>query len=203
MKIVIIDYNVGNLQSVTAAFQRAGVEPVISRDPVVIKEADALILPGVGAFPVAMQNLVRFKLVDLLRERVQAGIPILGICLGMQILFALGLEETETAGLNFLAGTVDPIKTTAKLPHMGWNQLQIQQPTHPLVKYLQGGDEMYFVHSYYANCPANEVVASVEYGGVTIPAVVGHGNIMGCQFHPEKSGQIGAQIIKAFKEMVQ
>lgn len=197
--IVIVDYNVGNLQSVQAAFERLGQEVIISRDISLIKEATALVLPGVGAFPIAMKNLESFQLIDLLKERAEAGIPILGICLGMQVLFEMGFEMGETKGLGLLPGEIRPIKTNEKLPHMGWNQLKITQ-NNPITKYLEMDDEVYFVHSYQAFVNPQELIAYVEYGEAKVPAIVGHGKIIGCQFHPEKSGLIGQKILKAFLE---
>lgn len=200
--IVIIDYKVGNLQSVEAAFARQGMKTVLSRDPEVIRQADAIVLPGVGAFPVAMKNLADFGLIELLRERAGAGVPFLGICLGMQVLFERGTENEPTAGLALLKGSVDAMVVNEKLPHMGWNQLHFDQAQHALLSNITAGDEVYFVHSYAANCPESELIAHADYGGLKIPAVVGKNNVLGCQFHPEKSGQIGAQILRAFKEMI-
>ena len=145
-KIVIIDYNIGNLQSVQAAFLRLRQETVISRDLEDIRKADALILPGVGAFPTAMNNLKKFNLIELIQERAAAGIPILGICLGMQVLFEKGYEIEERQGLGLLKGAVIPIKTNEKIPHMGWNQLNLAK-TSPTTHYLSDNDEVYFVHS--------------------------------------------------------
>ena len=147
--IVIIDYNLGNLQSIQAAFLRLGQETVISRDLEEIRRADALILPGVGAFPTAMNNLKKFNLIDVLKERADAGIPILGICLGMQVLFEKGIDIEECQGLGLLKGEVIPIKSSEKIPH-----------------------------------------------------IVGKNNVIGCQFHPEKSGKIGGKILRAFLEEI-
>ena len=199
--LAIVDYQVGNLQSVIAAFERLGVTPVVTRDAEVLRRADGIVLPGVGAFPVAMEHLQRFGLVPLLRERAAAGVPLLGICLGMQVLFTRGLEGGDTAGLGLLDGVVRGIETTAKLPHIGWNGLRFNAP-HPISTYLQLDDEMYFVHSYYADCPASEVIAYTQYGGVDIPAIVGRDNVVGCQFHPEKSSRIGSLVLKAFLEQI-
>ena len=199
--LAIVDYQVGNLQSVIAAFERLGESPVVTRDPGLLAAADGIVLPGVGAFPVAMEHLQRFGLVPLLRERAAAGIPLLGICLGMQVLFTRGLEGGDTAGLGLLDGVVRGIETTAKLPHIGWNGLRFNEP-NPITSYLVPDDEMYFVHSYYADCPPSEVIAYTQYGGVEIPAIVGRNNVVGCQFHPEKSSQIGSLILKAFLEQV-
>ncbi|MDR0200220.1 MAG: imidazole glycerol phosphate synthase subunit HisH [Streptococcaceae bacterium] len=201
-EIVIIDYEVGNLQSVESALTRIGLTPVISRDPETIQNARAIILPGVGAFPAAMAKLHEFHLVELLQEEATTGKPFLGICLGMQVLFESGSEVTPTPGLGLLKGTVDKIQTTEKLPHMGWNQLHLNQPTHPLVQNLNENEEVYFVHSFQANSPENQHIATTSYGGEIIPAIVGRDNVLGCQFHPEKSGPIGRKILEAFKEML-
>lgn len=201
--IAIIDYKVGNLQSVEAAFARLGMETVVTRDPKIIKSSSAIVLPGVGAFPVAMKNLENFGLVELLQKEAASDKPLLGICLGMQVLFDEGTENGQTRGLGLLTGTVDLIKTNEKLPHMGWNQLRFDQPHHPLLSKLTEGEEVYFVHSYQANCSSDELVATTTYGDTVIPAIVGKDNIIGCQFHPEKSGQIGAEILQAFKEMIE
>lgn len=199
--IVIIDYNVGNLKSVENAFQRIGMQTKVSRDHDVIRQADGIVLPGVGTFPVAMENLKKYDLIDILNERKNAGVPILGICLGMQILFERGTEVKETQGLGFLKGDVKLMKVNAKIPHMGWNEL-IFQKKHPLLKNIKEKDYVYFVHSYMAYPTDNELIAYCEYGGEKITAMVGKDKVMGCQFHPEKSGEVGKKILLAFKEMI-
>lgn len=199
--IVIIDYNVGNLKSVENAFQRIGMQTKVSRDHDVIRQADGIVLPGVGTFPVAMENLKKYDLIDILNERKNAGVPILGICLGMQILFERGAEVKETQGLGFLKGDVKLMKVNAKIPHMGWNEL-IFQKKHPLLKNIKEKDYVYFVHSYMAYPTDNELIAYCEYGGEKITALVGKDKVMGCQFHPEKSGEVGKKILLAFKEMI-
>lgn len=199
--IVIIDYNVGNLKSVENAFLRIGLETIVSRDHEVIRRADGIVLPGVGTFPVAMENLKKYDLIDILNERKNAGIPILGICLGMQILFEKGTEIKDTQGLGFLKGEVRLMEVDAKIPHMGWNELIFQQ-NHPLLKNIKEKDYVYFVHSYMAYPTDDELVAYCEYGGEKITAFVAKDNVMGCQFHPEKSGAVGQKILLAFKEMV-
>lgn len=199
--VVIIDYNVGNLKSVQNAFLRIGVETIVSRDHQVIKEADGIVLPGVGTFPVAMENLEKYQLVDILKERKEAGVPILGICLGMQILFEKGLEIKETKGLGFLKGEVKLMEVDDKIPHMGWNELCFWQ-NHPLLQNIKEKDFVYFVHSFMAYVPDDELIAYCEYGGQKVTAMVAKENVMGCQFHPEKSGEVGKQILLAFKEMI-
>mgnify|MGYP002587324057 CR=1 FL=1 len=195
--IVIIDYNVGNLKSVVGAFKRIGLEAVVSRDEKVIKEAKGIVLPGVGTFPTAMKNLEKYHLVDILTERKEAGIPILGICLGMQILFEKGCEVKETKGLGFIPGSVCYMDIDEKIPHMGWNDLIMQQK-HPLMQYVHQGDYVYFVHSYMAYPTDDELIAYCEYGQEKITAVVAKDNVMGCQFHPEKSGEDGLKILEYF-----
>lgn len=200
--IVIVDYNVGNLMSVQNAFLRIGVEAVVSRDIEVIRQAKGIVLPGVGTFPVAMENLIKYQLIDVLQERKEAGIPILGICLGMQILFEKGYEVQETQGLGFLKGEVKLMNVSEKIPHMGWNELMFVKK-HPLIQNIKEGDYVYFVHSYMAFPSDDELVAYCEYGDQKITAIVAKDHVMGCQFHPEKSGAIGQKILLAFKEMVQ
>ncbi|GHT33323.1 imidazole glycerol phosphate synthase subunit HisH [Endomicrobiia bacterium] len=179
--ITVIDYNVGNVSSVLNMCRRLGVTAELMRQSDKIKRASGIILPGVGSFHVAMQNLTEFGLIDILNDCRAKGTKILGICLGMQILFEKGFEGVETAGLGYLKGNVDLIKTTAKLPHMGWNNISV-------------GD-VYFVHSYMADF-TDDCIEFAEYGDVKIPAIVQKDNVMGCQFHPEKSGKVGEEILR-------
>ncbi len=199
--LAIIDYNLGNLKSVYGALKRIGLDPIITRDQDVIRQADGIVLPGVGAFPVAMENLKKYDLIDVLNEKKEQGTPILGICLGMQILFDWGYEVEKTAGLGFIPGTVEFMDIDEKIPHMGWNQLHFNQK-HPLLKYINENEDVYFVHSYYAKCDPQYLVAYSDYGKANITAIVANKNVMGCQFHPEKSGTVGQNILKAFKEMI-
>lgn len=199
--VIIIDYHVGNLKSVLNGCRRAGIEAQISSDKETIKNAKALILPGVGTFKAAMEHLKETDLIDTIRECYEKGTPILGICLGMQILFEEGNEVTPTKGLGFLSGKVAPIECSLKIPHMGWNELYFEND-HPLLKYLSEKEDVYFVHSFQAYCPTCEVVAYARYKEAYIPAIVAKNNVMGCQFHPEKSGETGKKILKAFKEMI-
>ena len=168
----------------------------------VIREAKGIVLPGVGTFPTAMKNLEKYHLVDLLKERKEAGIPILGVCLGMQILFEKGYEVEETKGLGFIPGYVSYMDIDEKIPHMGWNQLHKTQD-HPLLKYVHENEDVYFVHSYMAHVSDENLVAYSDYGSTKVTALVQNGNVMGCQFHPEKSGKVGQNILRAFKEMVE
>ena len=200
--IVIIDYHVGNLMSVQNAFLKLGMDVVVSRDHDVIRQAKGIVLPGVGTFPVAMEHLKKYNLIDILKERKEAGIPILGICLGMQILFEKGYEVTPTEGLGFLKGEVKLMDVQAKIPHMGWNELILTQD-HPLMKNIKNGDYVYFVHSFMATCPNEQLIAYSDYGKTNITAIAAKDNVIGCQFHPEKSGAVGQKILLAFKEMIE
>lgn len=199
--VVIIDYNVGNVKSVLNACKRVGIEAIVSRNINDINNASGIILPGVGSFPIAMENLKKYNLIKILNQRKKNGIPILGICLGMQILFEKGFEISETEGLGYLKGSVDLIKTDEKLPHMGWNQL-IYNKNNDILKYINELDDVYFVHSYMADFNEDELICYAEYGNVKIPALVGKDNVLGCQFHPEKSGEVGQNILKAWKELI-
>ncbi|EMD16400.1 imidazole glycerol phosphate synthase, glutamine amidotransferase subunit [Eggerthia catenaformis OT 569 = DSM 20559] len=200
--ICVIDYNLGNLSSVTNALKRLGMAVTITRDPAIIRRAKGIILPGVGTFPVAMKHLRNYGLVEILNEMKDKHIPILGICLGMQVLFEKGLEVTETEGLGFLKGTVEYMDIKEKIPHMGWNQLEIRQK-HPILKYIKENDYVYFVHSFMAHPLPEQLISVCYYGNTVIPAVVANDCVIGCQFHPEKSGQIGEKILLGFKEMTE
>lgn len=199
--IVVIDYNVGNLKSVVSAFKRIGLDVIVSRDKEVISKAKAIILPGVGTFVVAMNNLKKYDLIDSLVDCKDKHIPILGICLGMQILFEKGYEVKVTDGLGFLKGEVRYLGGNQKIPHMGWNQIH-KNKNHPILKKIEENDDVYFVHSYMAYASNDELIAYSDYGDLKISAIVGRDNIIGCQFHPEKSGKVGENILLAFKEMI-
>lgn len=195
---VIIDYGVGNLFSLSSSLAAIGEESLITSDFSTIENAERIILPGVGAFSDAMQKLRASGLIDALVCAKKKGTPILGICLGMQLLFDKSYEYGEHEGLGFISGEVKKIPVTdLKIPHMGWNALSFGENKHPLFRYLAEGDCVYFVHSYAAvNC-APSVIATTEYGGV-VTAAVAKDNVMGCQFHPEKSGKVGLSILRAF-----
>lgn len=201
--LAIIDYGVGNLFSLQCSLKKIGVEAVVTKDAEVIKKADRIILPGVGAFGDAADKLRATGLVDVITEEAKNGKPFLGICLGMQLLFQKGYEYGEHDGLGFIGGQVIPLegKIPAELniPHMGWNALSLDKNC-PLFKYIEDGDCVYFVHSYFATNCESSVVATAEYG-IPVTAAVGKGNIFGCQFHPEKSGDVGLKILKAFCEI--
>ena len=199
----IIDYGVGNLFSLVSSFRKIGEDAVVTADAETLLAADRIVLPGVGAFRDAAEKLEATGLVPVLRAAAAGGKPIMGICLGMQLLFEKSYEYGEYRGLGFLRGEIVPIAehvTGLKVPHMGWNALCFAKPEHPLFRYIKEGDCVYFVHSYYAVGCADSLLASAEYG-TEITAAVGSGNVMGCQFHPEKSGEVGLSILRAFCEM--
>ena len=195
---VIVDYGVGNLFSLASSLKKIGEPSLVSSDKEVIEKADRVILPGVGAFADAMKKLEESGLADTIKKVAAKGTPLMGICLGMQLLFERDFEYGEHKGIALLHGEVRPIETdpALKIPHMGWNPLTFTRP-HPLFRFIKKGDAVYFVHSYHAvNC-ADSVIARAEYG-VPITAAVASGNVMGCQFHPEKSGEVGLNILRAF-----
>ncbi|WMJ23629.1 imidazole glycerol phosphate synthase subunit HisH [Paludicola sp. MB14-C6] len=196
--IAIIDYGAGNLFSVKNAFDYIGKESKITKDKSDIQKAEALILPGVGAFPKAMQMLQETDLISTIKEEIQKK-PLLGICLGMQMLFEEGYEFERTNGLGFIDGCIKYIQTDYKIPHMGYNELEFHEPS-PLLNGIQSGDCVYFVHSYMAHTSSHNVAAYCDYG-IKVPALVQKGNVFGAQFHPEKSGEVGLQILKNFASL--
>ena len=201
MKAAVLDYDVGNLASVLQGLANAGLKPVLTRDVEEVLSAGAVVLPGVGAFPRGMENLRKYGLLPVISEVVSRGTPFLGICLGMQLLFEEGEEHGIHQGLGLLPGRVVRFPAGLKVPHMGWNTLNIMQ-SHPLLKEIEQGSHVYFVHSYCASgCKDSHVIAATNYG-MEIPAVVCCGNIMGVQFHPEKSSRIGLKILSNFGELV-
>jgi len=200
--IAIVDYGVGNLFSLVSSLDYIGADSVVTSDAEVIRKADKIILPGVGAFEDAIRLLRQTGLVPVIEEQVAKGKPLLGICLGMQLLFETSFEYGCHKGLGFIKGDVCPIEGDVpkgfKIPHMGWNSLDFKKQS-PLFKYINDGDYVYFVHSYYAkNC--DDVIATSNYGA-DLTAAVQKGNVFGAQFHPEKSGETGLKILKAFAEM--
>ncbi len=201
--IAIIDYGVGNLFSLKSSFAAIGQEAVVTADPGVIRSADRLILPGVGAFGDAAEKLSNSGMAELVRREAGAGKPIMGICLGMQLLFDKSYEYGEHEGLGLIHGTIRPIADvidpSLKIPHIGWNALIVKKPSK-LFKYLSDGDCVYFVHSYYAADCAESTTATAGYSA-ELTASVENGNVYGCQFHPEKSGEVGLKILKAFCEI--
>ena len=196
----IIDYGVGNLFSLRSSFAAIGVEAFVSGDASELAKADRLILPGVGAFGDAAQKLRDSGLDIFVKEQAAAGKPLMGICLGMQLLFEKSYEYGEHEGLGLLKGQVvgmsGRLPAELKIPHMGWNALQLTKPA----KLLQAGSYVYFVHSFYAENCEDSVAAVTDYG-IPITAAVEQGNIFGCQFHPEKSGNVGLSILRRFCEL--
>lgn len=192
----IVDYGVGNLKSVTNAMAYLGLESKVTGDAGELERADAILLPGVGAFPDAAKKLRGTGLDKTIVAQADKK-PILGICLGMQLLFELGEEVRLCAGLGLVGGSVKKIETPCKLPHIGWNSLTFPNPS-PLFAGMEEGSYVYFVHSFCAVASSpDDVIARTDYG-VPVTAAVGRGNVYGCQFHPEKSGEVGLQILKNF-----
>ena len=200
--IAIIDYGVGNLFSLRSSLNKIGADTVVTADPEVIAKADKLILPGVGAFADAAKKLRDSGLDAVIKSEAAAGKPIMGICLGMQMLFEKSYEYGEHEGLGLLKGAVVPMEGSIpeglKIPHIGWNALHFQKES-PLFRYIKEGDCVYFVHSFYASGCEDSLIATAEYGK-ELTAAVAKDNVMGCQFHPEKSGDVGLNILRAFCE---
>jgi len=204
--IIIIDYGMGNLKSVKNAFDFLGLESKISSDEEEIRNSNALILPGVGAFPDAMDTIERLSLDKIIKEEVAKNKPLLGICLGMQLLFENGFEGIERKGFGLLKGSIVKMKddkiNNIKIPHIGWNDL-IYNKKDELFNSIEEGKFVYYVHSYFAQGYNDEdLVAYSEYGENKIPGVVRCKNVMGAQFHPEKSGTVGLSILKNFGELI-
>lgn len=198
--IAIIDYGVGNLFSLKSSLESVGADAVVTGDETVIKSADKIVLPGVGAFRDAANKLKKTHMDDVVHEMAQRGKPLLGICLGMQLLFEKSYEYGEYDGLGLLKGNIRPIANVIpknlSIPHIGWNSLDIKK-TSPLYENVDNGEYVYFVHSYYAADCDECVTATADYGA-PLTASVEHENVFGCQFHPEKSGKTGMKILKAF-----
>ena len=201
--IAIVDYGVGNLFSLRSSFKKIGEDVVVTSDKKAIDNAEKILLPGVGAFADAIKKLRECGLADFVEKQSKTGKYIMGICLGMQLLFDKSYEYGEHTGLGLLHGSVTPIRgfvdDKLKVPHIGWNALHFAKD-HFLFKNLQEGDCAYFVHSYHATDCKDSVIATVEYDK-DLTASVAKDNILGCQFHPEKSGEVGLKILKAFCEV--
>ena len=204
----VLDYGVGNLKSLTNAIQSLGLDYELVHQPTHLAKVQKLIIPGVGAFGAGMQALRAGGFVEVLQKLHQTKTPILGICLGMQLLFEESEESPGEAGLGWLPGKVVPIPNAdkqgsrQKIPHMGWNDLSIHNPKSPLIVGLPAATDVYFVHSYYVDLQFDSplIVASTDYGGHALTAMVQKDNLFGCQFHPEKSGEVGVRILKNFLE---
>lgn len=198
--IAIVDYGVGNLYSLSCSLCHIGAESIVTRDADTLRRADRIILPGVGAFGDAADKLRTLRLDALVKEQAAQGKPLLGVCLGMQLLFGKSFEYGEHEGLGLICGHVQSMAALVgdrKVPHMGWNSLDFRKPDDPLLRGVKPGGFVYFVHSFYAADCEPALVATAEYG-VTVAAIVRSGNVCGTQFHPEKSGEIGLQILSNF-----
>ncbi len=202
--IAIVDYGCGNLYSLQCSLNFLNLETVVTSDPEVIKSADKIILPGVGAFGDAVELLRKSGLDEVVKKEAAKGKYILGICLGMQLLFEKSFEYGEHTGLGLIKGEICPlsgdIKSNLKIPHMGWNSLNIKDLSDPIFKYVKQGDFVYYVHSFYAKNCEKSLLATSDYE-VTVPGLVKNKNVYGAQFHPEKSGDVGLNLLKAFAEL--
>lgn len=200
--IAVIDYGVGNLFSLTSSLRAIGAECIVTSNVDEIRSADKILLPGVGAFEDAKRKLSEAGLDKIVIEEANAGKPVMGICLGMQMLFERSFEYGVHEGLGLLKGDVVAMEgrlpTELKIPHIGWNYLSVKAE-HPILKYIKDGDYVYFVHSYYAEGCDDSLLATTDYGR-EITAAVAKGNVCGTQFHPEKSGDVGLSILRAFAE---
>lgn len=204
--IAIVDYGVGNLFSLSSSLKALGIESELTADPTRLQQADQVILPGVGAFGDAMKKLQATGLDQAVKQLAASGKPLLGICLGMQLLFDSSEEFGQQAGLGLIPGRVVSLKEAfeqkgidLKVPHIGWNPITIKQ-TSPLLKNIQEQNQFYYVHSFYATDCEPHLVATSEYG-VSVPGIVAKGNVYGTQFHPEKSGKVGLALLQAFAEV--
>ena len=204
MSVAIVDYGVGNLFSLQSSFAAIGAAAAVTSDAGEIAAAERVVLPGVGAFGDAASKLRESGLGKAVLDAAAAGKPLLGVCLGMQLLFDRGLEHGEHAGLGLIPGEVRPIAEVIpseyKIPHIGWNSLDFRGTDSPLFRYIRERDHVYFVHSYHAADCAAHTIATAEYGA-PLTAAVQRGNVFGCQFHPEKSGTAGLNILRAFCEV--
>lgn len=199
--IAIVDYGMGNLRSVQKGFEKAGWSAAIVKDAQALSAASGVVLPGVGAFARAVENLKRTRLVEPILQAISVGKPFLGICLGMQLLFEVGEEWGLTAGLGVLPGRVRRLPESLKVPHMGWNQVFFRKKS-PLMGGVKEGAHFYFVHSYYVETQQKDLVSGVTEYGIKFTSVVEKGNVFGIQFHPEKSSALGLQILQNFGGLV-
>ncbi len=201
----IVDYGMGNLRSVQKAFETLGVEAAITTNPRDLATAEHVVLPGVGAFRDAIAELKRLDFVPAIRDAVASGKPFLGICLGLQLLFDVGYEDGEYEGLGIVPGKVVRFapQPGLKVPHMGWNSLNLQQPAHPMLAGIAPGSHVYFVHSYYIVPTDSTVIAATSHHGSEFVAMIAQGNLAATQFHPEKSQKVGLQLLQNFAAMGQ
>lgn len=200
--IVIVDYGVGNIRNVERAFTKLNMEVIVTRDIEKIDQASAIILPGVGAFRDAINNLKKYDLVECLRRNAEKGTWIIGICLGMQLLYDKSYEDGEYDGLGLLRGDIVKFDDSElKVPHMGWNQL-VKRRDDEIARGLSDNDYVYFVHSYYLKNEDPDSVICTSYYGVDVPAIIRKNNIIGMQFHPEKSSAVGVKILNNIKELI-
>jgi glutamine amidotransferase len=206
--IAVIDYGMGNLRSVVKGFEKVGVRADVTGDPAAIRAADGVVLPGVGAFGMAMEHLCAAGLDAAIKDVIAAGTPFLGICLGLQLLFTESEEFGQVRGLDILPGRVPRFfpqgaPAGVKIPHMGWNGIDIRQPV-PALEEVPDGSYVYFVHSYYVAPDDPSVIATTtEFGGQQFVSSVAVGNLFACQFHPEKSGEVGLRILRSFGRVVE
>jgi len=205
MKIGILDYGAGNLKNVCRAIEHLGYDYQLITSPQDVMNAEKLIIPGVGAFKVAMEQLAALELIEPIRQLAEKSIPIMGICLGMQLLFETSSEFGSTNGLGILTGTINPIPDVnssgdrVKVPHVGWNELIVNNLKSSIINDLSKNEAVYFVHSYRVeDFDKADIVAHCTYNDLKIPAIVQRKNVLGCQFHPEKSGTVGLKIFKNF-----
>jgi len=196
--IAIIDYGMGNLRSVQAGLEYVGQEAFVTDDPKKIADAPAVVLPGVGAFGDAMKRLEKTGLGDAFREAVQSGKPCLGICLGLQLLFSESEEGGLYCGLDIIPGRVIRFSNRLKVPHMGWNQIDIRKPDTPILRDIPDGSYMYFVHSYYVQPEDTSVIAATTNYGIDFTSMIAKDNLFATQFHPEKSQKTGLQLLRNF-----
>lgn len=201
MYIAIVNYNMGNIKSVENAFRKIGAEIKVTSDPEVINSSSAIVLPGVGAFKDAINNLEGLELIDVIKENINKKL-FLGICLGTQLLYEYSMEDGKSRGLSILKGFVGKIPSVVKVPHMGWNQIKIINKNNKLLSDIDNGENFYFIHSYHIIPENRNVISSVTDYGIEIVSSIEKGNIYGFQFHPEKSSTIGLKILNNFWKLV-
>jgi len=201
MYIAIINYNMGNIKSVENAFRKIGAEIKVTSDPEVINRSSAIVLPGVGAFKDAINNLEGLELIDIIKENINKKL-FLGICLGMQLLYEYSMEDGKSRGFSILKGFVGKIPSVVKVPHMGWNQIKIINKNNKLFSDIDNGENFYFIHSYHIIPENRNVISSITDYGIEIVSSIEKGNIYGFQFHPEKSSTIGLKILNNFWKLV-